>query len=162
MLICVSCNTAQVENWGRYKSNWSTKKEHSGPSDTCARKGKGNQTLAVAADAANRNTAWSREQGEGKEQSRWGEETEWGTGRGSRSSVTPKVQIPSAVLKANHYFHCIIPSPHTYIVGWITVVVREELPLWWTAGRKLSCSPTLRLWSTVIKPGSEKEISGLC
>lgn len=45
---------AQVENWSRYKSNWSTKKEPSFPSDTSARKGEGSQTLAVVADAASR------------------------------------------------------------------------------------------------------------
>lgn len=138
MLICVSCNSAQVENWSRYKSNWSTKKEPSSPSNTSARKGEGSQTLVVMADAASGSTVWSREQGEGKEQNRWGEETEWVTGGDSRSSVTPKAQIPFAVLKTNHYFHYTVPSPHTHTVGWITVMVREELPLWWIAGRILS------------------------
>lgn len=70
--------------------------------------------------------------GEGKEQNRWGEETEWVTGGDSRISVTPKAQIPFAVLKTNHYFRYTIPSPHTHIVGWITVLVRQE----WNSGEK--------------------------
>lgn len=56
MLICVSCNSAQVENWGRYKSSWSLKKEPSFPLDTGARKGEGSQTLAGVADAASRSS----------------------------------------------------------------------------------------------------------
>lgn len=56
MLICVSCNSAQVENWGRYKSSWSTKKEPSFPLDTSARKGEGSQTQVVVAGAASRSS----------------------------------------------------------------------------------------------------------
>lgn len=58
----VAATAAQVEdNWGSCKSNWKDKgRTHvvfpptSFPSDTRARKGEGNKTLVVVADAASR------------------------------------------------------------------------------------------------------------